>query len=241
MWENFYIRSHECIYRKYNFILLNANYYDSSHQRFSSRIFYSSSGVKSFSILNNFRICYADFPRIMLATHAHVRSNKSFTFKKFAAMITSISTSCCRSLWFWNNLVNTYSLSQSQIRFSIVVFSGFSIGYARLRWWYSIYSTTNFKVLPVTFGIGMIASLPSWSSNISRNKPDIFAAYLPTFSSTGGWSLLCKMQNLLKSIPSCDVISSGIVNTIITQKLQGNKKRNSLVYWKFSSLSDICY
>lgn len=136
-----HIRTNVCVNKKkiiINFELLNLICYDSSHHRFSSRIFYSSSGVKSFSMLNNCRICYADFPRIIFATHAHVRSNKSLTFKKFAAIITSISTSCCRSLWFWSNLVNTNSLSQSQRRFSIVVFNGFSIGYARLRWWYSI-------------------------------------------------------------------------------------------------------
>ena len=55
---------------------LKASYYASSHHLFSSRIWLSSSGVKSLMILNVSRICSGVFPLIILATFAHVKSNK---------------------------------------------------------------------------------------------------------------------------------------------------------------------
>lgn len=93
----------------------NEPFHASSHQRFSSRIFSSSSGEKSFSILNKERICSGVFPLIIEATAAQVRSSMSLMFKKFAAMMQSINSSCCFSSPSLMRSVYRNFLSHSQM------------------------------------------------------------------------------------------------------------------------------
>lgn len=57
------------------FSTIQINYF-SSHHSFSFRTCSSSAGVKSFLMLNVFRISSGDFPLIMFATVLHVTSNK---------------------------------------------------------------------------------------------------------------------------------------------------------------------
>ena len=95
------------------------NQKDSSAQRFSSMTWASSSGVKSFSILKNWRISCTLLPLIIEATLAHDSSRRGLMSKQLAAMTTSKSIS-------WSTFTQS-ACHQSTTWLRSVLDNGFSI------------------------------------------------------------------------------------------------------------------
>merc|ERR1719182_1327368 len=162
------------------------NNYDSSHHLFSSRTLASSSGVKSFTILNVLRMSSGVLPLIMDATLAQVRSRSDLMSMYLAARLSSNNISCSTS---------TNAASQAgTTSFILLLLRGLSMSGIFSTEWCLQNSITLASTSVLTFGRGI-----SWSS--SSDEP-----VLPPSSSSPPIIILTS-SDIMATFPSISNLS----------------------------------